>query len=84
MSISKTSDHIHIKIKMSNPSQEPPASSKTPNQALEDMDDISSSKSRKSAKIQILGVSKTSDHIQIKINILCPSQEPSVSSKALN
>ena len=31
-----------------------------------------------------MGVSKTSDHIQIKIKIQNPSQEPAVSSKALN
>ena len=38
MVIIKTSDHIQIKIKMPNPSQEPPASSKTPNEDLKDMD----------------------------------------------
>ena len=38
MAVSKTSDHIQIKIKMSNPSQEPPASSKAPNQDLMDID----------------------------------------------
>ena len=38
MGVSKTSDHIQIKIKMPNPSQEPPASSKTPNEDLKDMD----------------------------------------------
>ena len=38
MDISKTSDHIQIKVKMPNPSQEPPASSKAPSQDLEDMD----------------------------------------------
>ena len=38
MGISKTSDHIQIKIKMPNPSQEPPASSKAPNEDLKDMD----------------------------------------------
>ena len=30
-------DHIQIKIKMPNPSQEPPASSKVPNQYFKDM-----------------------------------------------
>ena len=34
----KSSDHINIKIKMPNPSQEPPASSKAPNRDLKDMD----------------------------------------------
>ena len=38
MDLSKTSDHINIKIKMPNPSQEPPASSKAPNEDLKDMD----------------------------------------------
>ena len=36
--ISKTTDHIQIKIKMPNPSQEPPASSIAPNEDLKDMD----------------------------------------------
>ena len=34
----KTSDHTEIKIKMPNPSQEPPGSSEAPNQDLKDMD----------------------------------------------
>ena len=38
MAVSKTSDHIQIKIKMPNPSQEPPVSSKAPNEDLKDMD----------------------------------------------
>ena len=38
MGVSKTSDHIKIKIKMPNPSQEPLASSKVPNEDLKDMD----------------------------------------------
>ena len=38
MRISKTSDYIQIKINMPNPSQEPPASSKAPNEDLKDMD----------------------------------------------
>ena len=36
--ISKTSDHIQIKIKMPNPSQEPPDPTKAPNQNFKDMD----------------------------------------------
>merc|ERR1712081_94219 len=35
--VQKTSDHIQIKIKMPNPSQEPPASSKVSNKDLKDM-----------------------------------------------
>ena len=38
MSELMTSDHIQIKDKMPNPSQEQPASSKAPNQDLKDMD----------------------------------------------
>merc|ERR1712081_10946 len=34
----KTSDHIQINIRMPNPSQEPPASFKAPNEDLKDMD----------------------------------------------
>ena len=36
--VSRTSDYIQIKIKMQNTSQEPPASSKAPNEDLKDMD----------------------------------------------
>ena len=38
MGVPKTSYDIKINIKMQNPSQEPPASSKAPNQDLKDMD----------------------------------------------
>ena len=38
MGVPKTSDHIQIKIKIQNPSQEPPASSKALNEDLKDMD----------------------------------------------
>ena len=40
----KTSGHIQIKIKMPNPSQEPPASSKAPNQDLKDIDVLCTTK----------------------------------------
>ena len=38
MGVPKSSNHIKIKIKMPNSSQEPPTSPKTPNQDLKDMD----------------------------------------------
>jgi len=38
MGVPKTSDHIQIKIKIPNLSQDPPASSKAPNQDLKAMD----------------------------------------------
>ena len=79
--ISKTSDHIQIKIKMPNPSQEPPASSKAPNEDIKDMD---VSKSRYIPKFWNMGGAKTSDYIQTKIKVPNLSQEPPVSSKAQN
>ena len=66
MGISKTSDHIQIKIKMPNLSQEAPASSKVPNEDLKDIDVLCTFKIKR-AKIWIMGVSKTSDQIYIKI-----------------
>ena len=42
------------------------------------------SKSIERAKIQIMGVSKTSDHIQIKIKCPNPSQTPLASSISPN
>ena len=56
--VSNTSDHIIIKIKMPNPSQEPPASSKALNQDLKDTDVLCTFK----IKIE----SQNSDHRYIK------------------
>jgi len=36
--VPKTSEHIQINIRMQNPGQEPPVSSKAPNEDLMDMD----------------------------------------------
>merc|ERR1712081_169509 len=38
MGVPMASDHIHINIRMPNPSREPPVSPKAPNQDLKDMD----------------------------------------------
>ena len=65
-----------------NPTQEPTASSKAPNEDLKDLDVLCNFKIKTGAKICSIGVSKTSDHIQIKIKIPNPSQEPPASSKA--
>ena len=46
MGVSKTSDHIKIKIKMLDASKEFPESFKVPNQELEDMDVLFTFKSR--------------------------------------
>ena len=44
MDISKTADHIKIKIRMPHSSQKPPVSSKAPNEDLKDMDGLCTSK----------------------------------------
>ena len=78
-------------IKIPNSSQEPQASSKAPNQDLKDMDilcivniKIESQNLDNRAKIWIIGLSKTSDHIQIQVKMPNSSQEPPASSKAPN
>ena len=73
-----------MNIRKPNPSQEPPVSSKPPNDNLKDRDVICTFKIKIDSKIWIMGVSKTNDHIQIKIKMPNPSQEPQVSSKAPN
>ena len=62
MGVPKTSDHNLIKIKMTNPSQEPQAYSKAPNMDLKDMDVLCTIKIE-IVKIWNMGVSKTIDHI---------------------
>ena len=62
--------NIQIIIKMQNPSQEPPVSSKAPNQDLKDMDDLWTSKIKK--KEQKLGTSVYQRHVAIsKSRVLC-------------
>ena len=81
MGISKTSDHIQIKIKMPNPSQEPPASSKAPNQDLNDMDVLCTLKIKiESQNLENSSIQK-SGHIQIKVNISNSSQKPPLASQ---
>ena len=84
MSVSKTNNHFQIKIKIQITSQEPSGSSKAQNQDLNFMHVVCTFKSRKRAKIWINCVSGTIDHIQIKIKIPKPSQEPHSSSKVPN
>ena len=80
--VSKTTDHIQIKFKIPNSIQEPPASSKAPNEDLKDMDLLCTFKIKIECKIWNMGVSKTSDHIWIKIKIPNLIQEPLASLKA--
>ena len=76
--VSNTSDHIQIKIKMPNPGQEPPASSNAYNQNLKDIDVLFTFKIK--IESHIMGVSKTSENIQIKIKMPNPCEEPPASS----
>ena len=69
---------------MSIPTEEPSASSKAQNKDLKGMVFFAPSKSRFRAKIWIMGISKTSDHIKIKIKMLNPSQELPSPFKAPN
>ena len=73
MGILKTSDHVQIKIKMQNSSQE---------WGLKDIEVLSTFKIKNWNSDQF--VSKTSDHVQIKIKMPNPSQEPPAFSKAQN
>ena len=69
---------------MPNPSQEPPMSSKAHIKVLRTWMFFAPSKSRYRATIWNIYVAKTSDHIQMKIKMQKPSQEPPVSYKAPN
>ena len=79
----KTSHYIQINTRMQNPSQESPASSKASNEDLKDMSVFHTFKTKIESK-WTMGMSKTSDYIQIKIKMPNPSQEPPSSSKASN
>merc|ERR1711954_392899 len=67
---------------MPNPSQETPATSIAPNEDFKDRDVLCTSKIKRESKILIIGISKTSYHIPIKIKMPNPSEEPPASSKA--
>ena len=67
---------------MLNPTQDPPVSSKAPNEGLKDMDVLCTFKIIIKSQNQIMGKSKTSDYIQIKIKMRNPSQEPPAPTKA--
>ena len=67
MGVSKTSDHIQIKIKMPNPSQEPQASSKAPNEDLKDIDVLCTCK--------IKTANQNSEYGCIKDKWLYPTQD---------
>ena len=74
MGVPKTSDPISIKIKMPNPSQDPPAFSRAPNQDIKDMDVLGAFKIKVEGKNLEHGSTKDPDHIHIKIKMPTPSQ----------
>ena len=84
MSKSMTGDHIQIKIKMPNPSQEPPGTSKAPNEDLKDECVLCT------FKIEIEGKNLGHGYIikqlsyPSKIKMSNPSQEPPASSNPPN
>ena len=89
MGVSKTSDHIQMKIKIQYSSQEHPASSKALNQDFKCRDVLCIFNIKiKSRNLEhgspMMGVSKTSDHIQVKVKMSNPSKETPASSKAPN
>ena len=68
MGVSKTSDHIQIKIKMPNPSQEPPDPTKAPNQNFKDMAVLCTFKKKLESQNLV--------HECIKDQWPCPNQDP--------
>ena len=82
--IPNTNGLIQIKIKMSTPSQEPPASPKGPNKDLKDMGVPCTFKIKIESQNLEYGLLKTIDQIQIKIKMSTPSKEPATSCKVQN
>ena len=69
---------------MPNHNQEPPASSKAPNEDLKDMDVCCTFKTKIESQNLEHGCIKTSDHTQIKVKMLNPRKEPPFPTKAPN
>ena len=84
MVLLKTSDHIQIKIKIPNPSQEPPASSKSPNEVLKDMDVLCTFKIKIESQNLDHGFINDQQPYQNPEQDSKPRQEPPASSKAPN
>ena len=77
MDVIKINDHFKIKTKIPKPNQEPPASSKAPNMYLEEMEVLCTFK----IKIEKIGVSEISNHIQTNKDRPKSSWKPLLSSK---
>ena len=70
MGVSKTSDHIQIKFKMPNSGQEPPASSKDPNEDSKDMNILCT------LEIKIEGQNSEHGCINIQLPYTIKDQDP--------
>ena len=84
MVVSKTSDHIKIKVKIPNPSQEPPASSKARDEDLKDMDVLYPFKIKIERQNLEHGCLKDQCTYPSQDQYVNPKSVPSVSSKAPN
>merc|ERR1712112_238329 len=71
MVVSNTIVHIQIKITMPNPSQEPPASSKAPNQDLKDMDVLCTFKIKIDSQNLAYGCTKDQNQDLKDMDVLC-------------
>ena len=78
MGIAKTNDHIKIKIKMPNPSQEPPASTKSPIQDLKDVNALCTFKMQiESKKWEYRGI-KSRSRYKPPVRNLQPPSKPQI------
>ena len=84
MGVRKTCDHIQIKIKMPNPSKEPHASPKAPDEDLKDMDVLCTFKIKIENQKLEHGCIKDRWPYQNQDQDTNPSQEPTASFKAQN
>ena len=84
MGVSMISDHIQIKVKMPNPSQGPPASSKAPNQDLKDMDVLCTFKIKIEGQNLEYGCIKDQWPYPNQSQDAKPQSEPPMSFKAPN
>ena len=82
--VSKSSDHIQIKIKITNSSQEPPPSYKTQNQEIKDMDVLCTLNINWESQTSGYGYMKDQGPYPSQDQDTKPIQEPPASSKAPN
>ena len=84
MGVPKVSDHIQVKIKMLNPSQEPPAPTKAQNQGWKDMDVLCTFKIKIENKDLKYGCIKDQWPFSNQDKMTNPSHQPPAPTKAQN